>query len=575
MDESFIMIDSDSGSEALGLEPPAAKRGRGKPRGGRGRGRGRKSTSGAAGTSRGRGQAAVATRRSTRISTANANKGTPLDCVEILDNESSNDGSNGALDWEAPMSPEKNNDASTFSLASVSDERNNNNNNNSEILTNSVVSRLSEEPIIHFSSGSSPLRTNSEEKDLSCDNGSEAILGTSEIAGSQQKDGTDSETVPGTSQAETVPSTSSSSSSSSSVLPKLGLVKKTTKRGLAKKTSDLTSVSGLTSSSSFHDVYSKPVEVHKFLYDKVSGSGEAQNGETEDVPAPTEPLLPPEEQPTTSAGVLEERAVSPAEEVELSEDESFTVEAKRGSYAKAKPVVQARVRSPTPPPTLDVKAPNAKKKRLNKKLTKAFNALVSAQVTLNDPPVTPIRNTRRGRKSAASDIILVEEESPQKIDMVVKVRFLSKVHRIKMKLIEPFQWLVSRLSEELGEEEHELSLFLQDKPLLLKTSPKDIGLTVADIIECYCIAARDEDDDGDEDAIDLYIQCSDRRTRVMMRAKKRLPLSDVMQRYATRMGLDESKIKFSFDGEDVNSRDTPDKLDMDSDDVLDAVVLHS
>ena len=44
-----------------------------------------------------------------------------------------------------------------------------------------------------------------------------------------------------------------------------------------------------------------------------------------------------------------------------------------------------------------------------------------------------------------------------------------------------------------------------------------------------------------------------------------------MEKYAQQMSLDVANLAFSFDGDDILATDTPLKLDMEDDDVLDVV----
>ena len=53
---------------------------------------------------------------------------------------------------------------------------------------------------------------------------------------------------------------------------------------------------------------------------------------------------------------------------------------------------------------------------------------------------------------------------------------------------------------------------------------------------------------------------------------QREPLKCVIEKYAEQMGVDASTLRLVFDGEDVDPRDTPGKLDMEDLDVVDVIM---
>ncbi|BFZ18643.1 hypothetical protein BsWGS_21681 [Bradybaena similaris] len=219
------------------------------------------------------------------------------------------------------------------------------------------------------------------------------------------------------------------------------------------------------------------------------------------------------------------------------------------------------IQSPSPPPQLQDK----RGRRMNKQLTKAFQTLNQAKISLNK--ITPPRTKGHRRDS---DVIFVGEEDCLQKRIVVKVRYLTKVYRIQMKLNEPFHVLTSQLSRDIDEAEHNLGLFLHDRSLEATETPLSVNLTVADIIECHRIKVSEEPV-GAADAIELVIQCSNSKSRITITANRRRPLSDVIQKYAQLVNAAASSFVFSFDGEDIEPTDTPSKLDMDDLDVIDVV----
>jgi len=77
--------------------------------------------------------------------------------------------------------------------------------------------------------------------------------------------------------------------------------------------------------------------------------------------------------------------------------------------------------------------------------------------------------------------------------------------------------------------------------------------------------------DKKEDYINIKVVNSDENA-VFFKLKGTTKLSKVMAAYSSRNGLDKSSIRFTFDGTRINDNDTPDSLEMENEDVIDAMV---
>ncbi|GFO43174.1 nfatc2-interacting protein [Plakobranchus ocellatus] len=234
-----------------------------------------------------------------------------------------------------------------------------------------------------------------------------------------------------------------------------------------------------------------------------------------------------------------------------------------------------QLRSPTPPPQHNVKSKGKTKGgRLNQKLSNALQTINNVKGKLEKlGKSTPIL---KGRSRKMKDVMFGgEEEGLVKIDMIVKVRYLSTVHRISVNLDEPLHCLTSQLCQLVGDvEEHNLSLFLGDQVLELSATPRSLCLSVADILDCHHIKVSEESDGplAREDSISLVVQCLHKRTKTTISTHKRQPLRCLIEKYAKIMNLKPDSLRLMFDGEDVNPLDTPSKLDMDNLDVVDIII---
>lgn len=335
--------------------------------------------------------------------------------------------------------------------------------------------------------------------------------------------------------------------------------KKTSRRGLAKKEAGLSS----TALSGFHPglpdtaVYSHCVPLgsasalaeEKLVTDFSSTSDTQSLSENESVEA-------------GAAGRPRGADIKPTKrgrvkvEAEVSVTEISEVEDNDGS------VLEPRCPSPPPQP----KAAHRARGKMNKKLSNALKTINNVKGRLQKlGNATPNHKFRR----LHADVMFVEEDKGlMKKDMVVKVRYLSTIHRVSMNLDDPLH----RLTSQLGDKEaHKLSLFLDDQVLDLNQTVRAAKLSVADILDCHHMKSPDSEDD----TIKLVVQCHHSRSKTILVAHKHKPLSCVSEQYATTLGVDPTCVRLVFDGEDVDPSDTPSKLNMEDEDVLDVVIWKS
>ncbi|KAH9525728.1 hypothetical protein Btru_002216 [Bulinus truncatus] len=314
--------------------------------------------------------------------------------------------------------------------------------------------------------------------------------------------------------------------------------KKTAKRGLAKKQSQL-STSAETSTTHVTSVYSQcvPENFKRFVQDDrmaeviTSESLYSNPIQKNDSPSPTS-----------------------CERIKHSQA-SQQVESEMGDNLETSLII----RSPTPPPQ---KAP-PKVARMNRKLSKALNALNEVKGRLEKG--TPPPRKGRKKKSMENDVIITYEEAVT--ELLVKVQYLATVHRLKMNVNDPFRVLVSRVGKEINEDEQFITLYLRDQQLKSSETPRSIGLTVADIIECHCIK-HDKEEVDNADVIDVVIRMSN-KSKTTCPANKHRPIQDLINKFASIKNLDPSSIVFSFDGEEMDPMDCPFSLDMEDGDCID------
>ncbi|KAI8491694.1 protein tag [Branchiostoma belcheri] len=170
--------------------------------------------------------------------------------------------------------------------------------------------------------------------------------------------------------------------------------------------------------------------------------------------------------------------------------------------------------------------------------------------------------------------------TPVDREMTVKVRSRSSgtgVHRIKMRMSEKFDKIFRCMSEREHAPVDRILLVLRDYTIQPADTPQSIGLHIADIIDCSIstasMAVEEEEETSTEGKLELKIQGKERKTEKTFTVHKSEELSRVMQEYADFRQLPLNRLQFKFDGEVVSATDTPEELDMEGGETIDARAL--
>merc|ERR1711934_945003 len=84
--------------------------------------------------------------------------------------------------------------------------------------------------------------------------------------------------------------------------------------------------------------------------------------------------------------------------------------------------------------------------------------------------------------------------------------------------------------------------------------------------------AKSEQGDSNPDQINIKVKGPD-GSEVFFKIKKRTQMKKLMDAYCQRSGQDSKSIHFLFEGERIQATQTPDELDMDEGDVIDAMLM--
>ncbi|XP_077996180.1 NFATC2-interacting protein-like [Glandiceps talaboti] len=227
--------------------------------------------------------------------------------------------------------------------------------------------------------------------------------------------------------------------------------------------------------------------------------------------------------------------------------------------------------SPSPPPSpptapLDIIVPASRQRQLDKVLRNVDKAMDSIyNSTVFPSPLT----------QSPDDCFMSPPE-----DKTLKVKITCKlgVVRYDMKLTDQFGVIMKSLAEKLNVEADQIILTLREDSIIASDTPKSINLRITDIIDCVVANANSMTSDNDasldmEDPNVVHIKVQGgTKTKKIISIKKTDPMEKLMDEYSKFLDIPRNKIAFVFDGDRISPTETPQDLDMESEDVIDVLV---
>ncbi|KAL3858024.1 hypothetical protein ACJMK2_012640 [Sinanodonta woodiana] len=239
------------------------------------------------------------------------------------------------------------------------------------------------------------------------------------------------------------------------------------------------------------------------------------------------------------------------------------------------------VQSPSPPALSRKNSPSPKKRRnydfsnyrgkVAVGVKKAIKHLTRAHHHLQE------EEERNRYQSPDPDVTVLETYDG---DITVRIQLKSEMHRFVMKRWQPFSLIMKQLTEQEGVPGSYIMLVHKDKTLDESDTPNSVKLHTADIIECHIGSRFEESDLSDlnnslgienPDIIELCVQSHNRRNKVFIKVDKRNALEKLVKLYADKVNVDSSKLKFFFDGEEMDITQTPVSLDIENGDCIDVI----
>ncbi|XP_023282008.1 NFATC2-interacting protein isoform X1 [Seriola lalandi dorsalis] len=241
------------------------------------------------------------------------------------------------------------------------------------------------------------------------------------------------------------------------------------------------------------------------------------------------------------------------------------------------------IRCPSPPPP---ESPVQKQSRQVKKKISEIDRRLRAVNSLLSPEHQNRTRSRRHRGPPSPTleeeqdddvIILTPNPGPQSSpysslvrEIPLKIRCRTDVHKIPVLSSTPLSDVLAQLSVILKVPPPRLLLLREEVELPTDATVSELGLGIADIIECVVMAAEDksEADDGGS-IITVRLQSKDRDSSQEFSLHRDAPLGSIFSQYLSRMSPSaQRKVRFHFDGSKVADSQTPAQLDMEDGDIV-------
>nr|XP_020501385.1 LOW QUALITY PROTEIN: NFATC2-interacting protein [Labrus bergylta] len=269
--------------------------------------------------------------------------------------------------------------------------------------------------------------------------------------------------------------------------------------------------------------------------------------------------------------------LSESEEEEEEEEETEHIEEKTQPEA-------VRCHSPSPPDS----PVNKHSKQFLKKISEIDRKLQAVNSLLSPEPQD--RRSRRGPLSPGDEDVIIMNLNDDDDDVVIlntnsevqgspysssvreiplKVRCRTEIHKIPVLSSTPLSEVVKQLSVILKVPPPRLLLMRRDVELPTDSTVSELGLGIADIIECDVMAAEEQSEAASSSSITVRLQSKDRDASQEFTLHRDAPLGSVFSLYMSNMSaVEQRKVRFHFDGSKVTNIQTPAQLDMEDGDII-------
>ncbi|XP_047426970.1 NFATC2-interacting protein [Mugil cephalus] len=248
---------------------------------------------------------------------------------------------------------------------------------------------------------------------------------------------------------------------------------------------------------------------------------------------------------------------------------------------------QEAVHCPSPPPPIE--SPVHKNSR---KVTQKINEIDKRLQEVNSllsPELQGGRGRSRRRRGALApppievepdcndedddddDVIIMSPSgySPFVREIPLKIRCRTDVHKIPVLCSTLLSDVATRLSSILNVPPSRLLLMREEVELQTDSTVSELGLGIADIIDCVVMAEENLKAADDGSIITVRLQSKDKDSSQEFSLNRDAPLGSIFSQYLCKMSAAaQTKVRFHFDGSKVAASQTPAQLNMEDGDII-------
>nr|XP_055050332.1 NFATC2-interacting protein-like isoform X2 [Misgurnus anguillicaudatus] len=238
------------------------------------------------------------------------------------------------------------------------------------------------------------------------------------------------------------------------------------------------------------------------------------------------------------------------------------------------------LRSPSPPPPC---SPPVKQSRQANQKIKKLDAIGSFACLspVYQEPVIEYRNSPSPVNDYDEDdeiIILSDNKRKRRHpntehrdvarEISLKFRCRTELHKIPILSTAPLSKAVEQLAIKLNVRHSQILLLRKDVELPVHSSVSELGLGIADIIDC--VIKEDKQDENTKcDVITLRLQGKEKGSTQEYSLQKTAPIGSILSQYISGLpASDRRRAKFLFDGSRISHDQTPAELEMEDGDVI-------
>ena len=210
-----------------------------------------------------------------------------------------------------------------------------------------------------------------------------------------------------------------------------------------------------------------------------------------------------------------------------------------------------------------------------KKTQKALELLQTANVVKNKSESR--RSRGRGNVSLGEEGLLCisdEEKEGVKDSMELKVRWKTDIVRVKVSQGDRMGKVMDKLAVEVGMTVGDISLYLgenSEDQISRDSTVSGLGLSIVSVL--YGRGRVVAEGTKEEGTIQVKLQTKDRRAQpVLLDIRSTDTMETVMDKFSSQAGLDRGKLKFFFDGEQLEGDVTAEDLELEGGECIDVHV---